>query len=154
MEKKFFGKLMVLFAFAAVGAQFSCNKTDAALIVQGIYRFAPATSFTTHKYTILPADGSTRILDTAFVFFDEPYPFLEITKNNKQEVTVKQFLPKDTITFSKVRLTLDRNGTLLNSEVVNGRFLEGIVTGYEMRYSVWDTSARRLNVARRVIAPR
>ena len=132
--------------------QSSCNKPDAASIVEGIYFYQPATNYTIYSYKIV-AD-TIQLSNPISNFYDEPYPYVVLSKNNTQEVTFKQFVPNDTITFKTVKLFLDAGGTLLKGEFENGKRVDGKVLGYSFNYDIWDTTAKKVTRVLNVTIPK
>ncbi len=134
---KLIKKLTAAFAVVFITTQFSCNKPDAASIIVGEYTYSYATKFIKYNYKIV-AD-TLQLSNPQQTFFSPPFPAVEITKNTIQQVTFKQNVPNETVTFNKVNLFLDAGGTLLKGEVENNKFIDGRFAGYVFYYDIYDT---------------
>ncbi|MBX2902070.1 MAG: hypothetical protein KF872_00845 [Chitinophagales bacterium] len=134
---------IIVVAAALAISQSACNKPDAGAIVEGVYKFAPTSSYVAYKYKIVADTFQlTKLYDN--FFFNEPFPTVEIKKVSTVEATFKQTVPGDTFYFENVKLLLDGGGTLLNAPVKNGLYLKGSVIGYELKYDIVDTTNKKL----------
>ncbi|MCS6818363.1 MAG: hypothetical protein RMJ53_06855 [Chitinophagales bacterium] len=136
-------KKYLTFSLTFLAFAHACNKPDAGAIVEGRYQFTPNSSYEVFNYTIVQDTLQlTKIADQ--FFFSEPFPYVEIKRKNKTSASFNQYVPGDTFLIDNINLTLDGGGTLLNSDVVNGKYLKGSVIAYELKYDIIDTVQKKL----------
>lgn len=133
--------------------QNACNKPDAGGIVEGTYRFVSTTNYITYKYKVVADTFQLTLLNQQF-FFADPYPQAIITKTSTTEATFRQEVPGDTMSFDNVKLYLEGGGTLLKGPTVNGKYLNGSVIGYELKYDIIDTTNKQIIRVSGVEAPK
>jgi hypothetical protein len=135
--------IAILFLVFGLFCSTACNKPDAAAIVAGKYTFTPNSAYTAYRYNIVADTFQLTKLFDQF-FFDAPYPTVELKRISRDEVSLHQFVPGDTMTITGIELTLDGGGTLLRSSIKNGKYISGSVIAYELKYDIIDTVKKEL----------